>query len=232
MTPLQLVGEDRVPKDHGARADRLRVTEIFYSLQGESSHVGLPCVMVRLTGCNLRCGWCDTEYSFTGGETMTLDAVMERIRAFRCGRVELTGGEPLLQRGTPVLAARLLAEGYIVLCETSGERDIDLLPPGTRRIVDLKAPGSGEVASNRWDNLEKLRDGDELKIVLADRADYEWAREVIRSRGLERRVPLLLAPVQGQLEPRALAEWMLEDRLEARLNLQLHKLLWGNERAR
>ncbi|MCK6545262.1 7-carboxy-7-deazaguanine synthase QueE [Myxococcota bacterium] len=220
--------EERVPKDHGARADRLRITEIFFSLQGESSHQGLPCIFVRLTGCNLRCVWCDTEYSFTGGETMTIDEVLARVAAYPSKRVELTGGEPLLQRGAPVLAAKLLERGYTVLCETSGERDIDLLPPGVLRIVDLKAPGSGEVEQNRWSNLDQLRAGDELKIVLADRADYEWARDVIRSRGLERKVPILLAPVQGQLEPRLLAEWILADGIEARLNLQQHKLLWGN----
>lgn len=223
---------DRLPPGHGTEPDRLRVTEIFFSLQGESSHQGLPCAFVRLTGCNLRCTWCDTEYSFKGGQTMTVADVIARLERFPVRRVELTGGEPLLQKAAPVLASRLLALGYTVLCETSGERDIDLMPPGVKRIVDLKAPGSGEVEANRWENLEKLRPGDELKIVLRDRADYDWALAVIRRHGLEARVPLLLAPVHGQLAPRQLAEWMLADGVEARLNLQLHKQLWGEEPGR
>jgi 7-carboxy-7-deazaguanine synthase len=220
---------ERVPKGHGAEPDRLRITEIFFSLQGESSHAGLPCAMVRLTGCNLRCVWCDSEYSFTGGETMSIDEVVERVALFPTKRAEITGGEPLLQRGAPVLAQRLLARGYTVLCETSGERDIDLMPPGVKRIMDLKAPGSGEVEANRWDNLGKLREGDEVKIVIADRADYDWAVEVIREHGLEGRAPILLSPVHGALEPRVLAEWILHDGLDVRLNLQVHKLLWGGK---
>jgi 7-carboxy-7-deazaguanine synthase len=188
--------------------------------------------MVRLTGCNLRCVWCDTEYSFTGGEMMSIEDVLAKLDAFPTRRVEITGGEPLLQKGAPVLARRLLERGYTVLCETSGERDIDLLPPGVMRIMDLKAPGSGEVEANRWDNIAKLRDGDEVKIVLADRPDYDWAKDQMRRLGLEGKVPVLLSPVHGVLEPKTLAEWMLEDGLEARLNLQVHKLLWGSERAR
>jgi 7-carboxy-7-deazaguanine synthase len=215
----------RRPKGHGEEADRLRITEIFFSIQGESSHAGLPCAMVRLTGCNLRCVWCDTEYSFTGGEMMAIGEVLARVERFPTKRVEITGGEPLLQKGAPVLAKKLLERGYTVLCETSGERDIDLMPPGVKRIMDLKAPMSGEVEANRWDNLEKLREGDELKIVLQDSGDYLWARDVIRSRKLEGRVPILLSPVHGALDPRLLAQWILDDGLEARLNLQLHKLL-------
>lgn len=213
-------------------ADRLRITEIFFSLQGESSHVGLPCAMVRLTGCNLRCTWCDTEYSFTGGTTMMIEEVVDAVKKFPTKRVEITGGEPLLQKGAPILAQKFLDLGYVVLCETSGERDIDLMPPGVRRIMDLKAPGSGEVEANNWSNLDKLRAGDELKIVIKDRADYEWAREVVKKNQLEAKVPLLFAPVQGALEPERLAEWILADGLEARLNLQLHKILWGTQRAR
>jgi 7-carboxy-7-deazaguanine synthase len=187
--------------------------------------------MVRLTGCNLRCVWCDTEYSFTGGETMSLQAIIDRVASFPTKLVEITGGEPLLQKGAPVLAEKLLELGYTVLCETSGERDIDLMPRGVKRIVDLKAPGSGEIDANRWDNLEKLREGDELKIVIRDRADYEWGRDVLSKRLLQG-VPVLLAPVHGELDARQLAEWILLDGLEVRLNLQLHKLLWGDERAR
>lgn len=221
--------EARVPADHGRALDRLRVTEIFFSLQGESTHQGLPCIFVRLTGCNLRCTWCDTTYSFTGGNTMSLEAVLAEIARYPSKRVELTGGEPLLQKAAPVLAQRLLDAGYVVLCETSGERDIDLMPPGVKRIVDLKPPGSGEVAGNRWSNLERLREGDELKFVLADRADFDWAIETIRAHRLEGRVPLLFSPVHGQLDPTTLAAWMLASGVDARMNLQLHKQLWGAE---
>lgn len=226
---MEATAEARVPADHGRALDRLRVTEIFFSLQGESTHQGLPCIFVRLTGCNLRCSWCDTTYSFTGGTTMSLDEVMAQVATYPSKRVELTGGEPLLQKAAPRLAQRLLDAGYTVLCETSGERDIDLMPPGVKRIVDLKAPGSGEVAGNLWSNLEKLRAGDEVKIVLADRADFDWAIGVIRARGLEGRVPLLLSPVHGRLDAATLAGWMLESGVDARMNLQLHKQLWGAE---
>ena len=219
----------RLPPDHGRALDRLRVTEIFYSLQGESTHQGLPCIFVRLTGCNLRCSWCDTTYSFTGGQTMSLDEVLAQVATYPCKRVELTGGEPLLQKAAPRLAERLLAAGYTVLCETSGERDIELLPVGVKRIVDLKPPGSGEVAGNRWSNLAKLRPGDELKFVLVDRADFDWALDVIREHQLDGRVPLLFSPVHGQLEPATLAAWMLASGVDARMNLQLHKQLWGAE---
>ena len=224
------VGHARLPVGHGTAADRLRITEIFFSLQGESSHQGLPCVFVRLTGCNLRCGWCDTEYSFTGGETVAVDDVIDRVRAYPCRRVEITGGEPLLQKGATSLAKRLLGAGYTVLCETSGERDIDLMPHGVHRIVDLKAPGSGEVAANRWDNIPKIRATDEIKIVISDRTDFEWALEVVATHRLEGRAPLLFAPVQGALPPEVLAGWILAAGIDARLNLQLHKRLWGDAR--
>jgi 7-carboxy-7-deazaguanine synthase len=224
VLPIQ---QDRLPEGHGKDPERLRITEIFLSLQGESTHQGLPCVFVRTTGCNLRCRWCDTEYAFSGGETMSVTDVLARVESFRTKRVEITGGEPLLQKAIPVLASRLLERGYTVLCETSGERDIDVLPDGVKQIVDLKAPGSAEVESNRWDNLDKLRPGDEIKIVLADRADFDWAISVIRTHNLEGRVPLLLSPVHGELEPALLARWILDSGMDARLNLQLHKQLWG-----
>jgi 7-carboxy-7-deazaguanine synthase len=224
VLPIQ---QDRLPEGHGRDPERLRITEIFLSLQGESTHQGLPCVFVRTTGCNLRCRWCDTEYAFGGGETVSVADVLARVGAFGTKRVEITGGEPLLQRAVPVLAARLLERGYTVLCETSGERDIDLLPPGVKRIMDLKAPGSAELESNRWDNLEKLRSGDELKVVLADRPDFDWALSVIQKHRLEGRVPLLLSPVHGELDPAVLARWILESGVDARLNLQLHKQLFG-----
>ncbi len=224
----EAMGHPRLPVGHGAAADRLRITEIFFSLQGESSHRGLPCIFVRLTGCNLRCTWCDTEYSFTGGETMSVGAVIDEVQKHPSKRVQITGGEPLLQKGATTLAQRLLDDGYTVLCETSGERDIDLMPPGVQRIVDLKAPGSGEGDANRWDNIPKLRSTDEVKLVIADRADFDWAVGVIGEHGLEGKVPILFAPVFGVLEPRVLAEWILAEGIDARLNLPLHKELWGD----
>lgn len=218
----------RVPEGHGAAEDRLRITEIFHSLQGEASFRGLPCVFVRTTACNLRCTWCDTAYAFKGGTTMSLEEVLARVQRYPCRRVELTGGEPLLQRGIPRLAERLLALGYEVWCETSGERDIDLLPLGVRRVMDLKAPGSGEVERNRWDNLEKLRPGDELKIVCADRADFDWAVARVEEHRLLQKVPVMVSPVFGRLEAKTLAAWILESGLDLRLSTQLHKELWGD----
>lgn len=222
----------RVPAGHGADAARLRVTEVFFSIQGESSRMGLPCVMVRLTGCNLRCTWCDTEYSFTGGETVGVDEVVARVEAFGCKRVEITGGEPLLQKGAPVLARRLLGLGYEVLCETSGERDIDLMPSGVRRIMDLKPPGSGETHRMRWENIAQLRPGDEVKFVITDRADFEWMLDVIRRHDLLSKAHVLVSPAYTQVSPAELAAWILASGLDLRLNLQMHKTLWGEERGR
>ena len=230
---LSVVPEaDRIPAGHGADAARLRVSEVFFSIQGESSHMGLPCVMVRLTGCNLRCSWCDTEYAFTGGETLGLDAVVAKVAAFACRRVEITGGEPLLQRGAPALAQRLLDAGYTVLCETSGERDIDLMPPGVRRIMDLKPPGSGESHRNDWANVGRLRPGDEVKFVITDRADFDWMLEAVRRHDLLARAPVLVSPAYTQVAPAELAAWILASGLDLRLNLQMHKTLWGEARGR
>jgi 7-carboxy-7-deazaguanine synthase len=208
---------------------RVRITEIFHSIQGEASFAGRPCVFVRLTGCQMRCVWCDTAYAFHGGEWRTLDAVVEAVRAFGCPLVEVTGGEPLLQPGVHPLMTRLCDEGFEVLLETGGGLDIKSVDRRVRRIVDVKCPGSGESANNRWENLDDLRAGDELKFVIADRADYEWARETIAARALIRRCPIHLAPVWGALEPAELAAWILADRLAVRLSLQIHKLLWGPE---
>ncbi len=211
----------------------LRVTEIFHSIQGESTWVGTPCTFVRLTGCPLRCVWCDTEYSFHGGERMTLEAILKEVRAADCPVVEITGGEPLIHPNAFQLAHRLLAEGFTVLVETSGSEDVSPLDPRIHIIMDLKCPGSGEEARNRWENLAHLDRRDEVKFVLRDRADYVWARDVIREHRLEGRVisgslkALLLSPVWGELDWRELAEWMLEDRLRARFQPQLHKLIWG-----
>jgi 7-carboxy-7-deazaguanine synthase len=211
-------------------AERLRVHEIFYSLQGEASAAGRPCVLIRLTGCHLRCVWCDTAHAFHEGEWMGRDEVLTRVAAFGCRLVELTGGEPLLQPGALPLLAALCDSGYEVLLETSGAVDIAPVDPRVRRIVDVKCPGSGEAASNHWPNLDLLGPTDELKLVLADRSDYEWARELVQERRLADRCPVWFSPVAATLPPRELAEWILRDRLAVRLQLQLHKLLWGDAR--
>ena len=210
----------------------LRVSEIFHSLQGETSRVGLPTVFVRLTGCPLRCSWCDTSYAFSGGEPMAQDEILRRVAAFDCRTVCVTGGEPLAQKACTELLAALCAAGYSVSLETSGALDIGGVDPRVSRIVDLKAPGSGESAKNRWENLDLLTQHDELKFVLASRDDYDWAVSACRQRRLFERCPVLFAPVQGQLDPAQLAQWLLDDKLPARFQLQLHKLLWGEERAR
>lgn len=211
----------------------LRVTEIFHSVQGESTWAGLPCTFVRLTGCPLRCVWCDTEYSFTGGEKMSLDEIVDRVEAIGTPLVEITGGEPLIHRNAFTLTERLLDLGYTVLVETSGAVDIAPLDVRAHRIMDLKCPGSGESSKNLWSNLDHLTGRDELKFVLRDRADYEWARNVVRERGLDRRLQdgslraILFSPVWGDLGFQELADWILEDRLPVRYQLQLHKLIWG-----
>ncbi len=210
------------------RDEKLRLTEIFLSIQGESTRVGLPTVFVRLTGCPLRCNWCDTDYAFSGGEATTVAAVLERVAALGCNTVCVTGGEPLAQRGCLALLAALCEAGHAVSLETSGALDIAAVDPRVSRIMDLKAPGSGEADKNRWDNLAHLTGRDELKIVLRDRADYEWARDAILGHDLATRCPVLLSPVAGDLAPAELAEWILADRLPVRLQVQLHKILWGN----
>jgi 7-carboxy-7-deazaguanine synthase len=206
---------------------RLRVTEIFYSLQGESSFAGRPCVLVRLTGCQMRCSWCDTEYAFTEGSWRTTEEVLDEVARFGCRLVELTGGEPLLQPGARPLLAALCDRGYEVLLETGGGLDVSEVDPRVRRIVDVKCPGSGEAEANRWENLDLLGPGDEVKFVLADEADYLWARDLVRERRLAERCPVAFSPVWDRLDPRRLAEWVLADRLPVRVQLQLHKLLWG-----
>jgi 7-carboxy-7-deazaguanine synthase len=204
----------------------IRITEIFHSIQGESSHAGRPCVFVRLTGCNLRCRWCDSAYTFTGGEKLSLDDVVSRVNAYGTKLVEMTGGEPLAPPDAFDLSRRLLDDDYEVLIETSGSIDITPVDRRAKLILDIKCPGSGEVAKNRWSNLDDLRDHDELKFVIADRADYEFARDLIAQRNLGRWT-VLLSPVWGELELKPLAEWMLADRVPARLQTQLHKHIWG-----
>jgi 7-carboxy-7-deazaguanine synthase len=213
--------------------DTLRVTEIFHSIQGESTWAGLPCTFIRLTGCPLRCVWCDTEYAFHGGEKMTLDAIIARVEEIGTSLVEITGGEPLIHRNAFALTERLLDRGYTVLVETSGAIDVATLDPRAHRIMDLKCPGSGEVERNLWSNLAHLTGRDEIKFVIAGRDDYEWARDVIRERGLDERVSagtlraLLFSPVWESMDFRELAEWVLEDRLPVRYQIQLHKIVWG-----
>ena len=206
----------------------LRLTEIFYSLQGEAARVGLPTVFVRLTGCPLRCTWCDTTYSFTGGEPATIASVLAEVAKYPAQQVCVTGGEPLAQKECLPLLSALCDAGYDVSLETSGALDIAGVDPRVARIMDLKAPASGEVERNRWENLAHLTAHDEIKIIIAARADYEWARQMIRQHDLPRRCPVLLSPAQGLVEPRDLAEWILADGLQVRFQMQLHKLLWGN----
>ena len=210
----------------------LRVTEIFHSIQGESSRVGLPTVFVRLTGCPLRCVWCDTEYAFSGGEALAVADIVKRVAGFDCATVCVTGGEPLAQKNCLPLLAALCDAGHSVSLETSGALDIGGVDPRVARIVDLKAPGSGEQTKNRWENLDLLTADDELKFVLASREDYDWAVSACRQHRLFARCPVLFSPVQGQLDPAQLAQWIMDDRLPVRFQLQLHKLLWGNVKGR
>lgn len=207
--------------------ERLRLTEIYRSIQGESTFAGMPCVFVRTTGCNLRCVWCDSEYTFSGGRWWALEEILAEVERLGPGLVEVTGGEPLLQAAVVPLMARLLEAGRTVLLETSGSLPVDEVPAGVHKIVDLKAPGSGEAPANLWENLDRLGEGDEVKIVIAGAEDYAWAKEAMRSRGIAERVgAVLLSPVHGALDPAELARWILEDRLPVRLNLQVHKVLW------
>ncbi|MBX3664061.1 MAG: 7-carboxy-7-deazaguanine synthase QueE [Burkholderiales bacterium] len=205
----------------------LRVTEVFHSLQGETSRSGLPTVFVRLTGCPLRCGYCDTAYAFHGGESLALDEILRRVAGYGAQYVTLTGGEPLAQKHAPLLLRRLADAGYSVSLETSGALDVSPVDPRISKILDLKTPGSGESARNLWSNLDHLTPRDEIKFVICDEADYLWSREQLQSRRLDRLCPLLFSPVHGRLEPQRLAEWILRDRLPVRFQLQLHKQLWG-----
>jgi 7-carboxy-7-deazaguanine synthase len=207
----------------------MRLTEIFYSIQGESSFIGRPCVFIRTTGCNLRCVWCDTTYSFYGGEEISLDDIMKKVESYGCQLVEITGGEPMLQKEIYELCDRLLAANHTVLIETGGSLDLSQLDPRVIKIVDLKCPGSGEAERNYWPNLEILQPHDQIKFVIKDRRDYEWALAVIRKHCLEARFHLLLSPVFGEMKLRPLAEWMLADRVKAQLQVQLHKFIWPPE---
>jgi len=207
--------------------ERVKVHEIYHSIQGESTAAGRPCVFVRLTGCQMRCVWCDTEHAFYEGRWMELGEVLEAVSAHGCELVEVTGGEPLLQPGAQPLMRKLCDEGYEVLLETGGGLDITRVDPRVRRILDVKCPGSGEAENNRWENLADLRENDEVKFVLAGRADYAWAKRTVAERRLVGRCPIHFSPVHGLLDPADLAAWILRDRLPVRLGAQLHKTIWG-----
>ena len=210
----------------------LRITEIFHSLQGETSRAGLPTVFVRLTGCPLRCGYCDTAYAFHGGAARTLEEILAEVGRHRTRYVTVTGGEPLAQKSCLALLTALADRGYSVSLETSGALDVSRVDPRVSRIVDIKTPGSGEVDKNRWDNLAHLNARDEIKLVLCDETDYEWARALLIERSLDRICPVLFSPVHGSLPAATLAEWVLRDELPVRMQVQLHKILWGNAQGR
>jgi 7-carboxy-7-deazaguanine synthase len=205
----------------------LTINEIFHSIQGESTHAGDPCVFVRLTACDLRCTWCDTEYAFYEGRKMSIDDVVQKVDSYGCPLVEITGGEPLLQDDVYELMDRLLAGGHTVMLETGGHRPIDRVPRDVIKIVDVKCPGSGESSKNDWQNLARLAPHDELKFVIADRGDYEFARDVVCRRLAATAGTVLFSPVHGRLEPKTLSEWVLADRLPVRIQLQLHKFIWS-----
>ncbi len=206
----------------------LTINEIFYSIQGESTRAGEPCVFVRLTACDLRCSWCDTPYAFHEGRKMSVDEVVASVDGYRCRLVEITGGEPLLQEDVYPLMERLLADGRTVMLETGGHRPIARVPQEVVKIVDVKCPGSGEADRNDWSNLQRLASHDEVKFVIKDRTDYEYARDVVVRLDLPRRAAaILLSPVHGVLDPKTLSEWMLQDAVPARLQLQLHKYIWS-----
>ncbi len=206
----------------------LVINEIFYSIQGESTYAGAPCVFVRLTACDLRCRWCDTPYAFTEGRKVAVDEVVREVMGFDCPLVEVTGGEPLLQSGVYPLMNRLLGEGRTVLLETGGHVSLAEVPGAVVKIMDIKCPGSGEAAHNEWSNIDRLGARDQVKFVIADRGDYEFARRVMREYDLPRRVAAVLcSPVHGELDPKTLAAWVLEDALPVRVQLQIHKYIWG-----
>lgn len=210
----------------------LRISEIFYSLQGETSRVGLPTVFIRLTGCPLRCNYCDTAYAFTGGQSMTLQAIVDEVQRYPTRYVTVTGGEPLAQKNCLTLLGMLCELGYHVSLETSGALDVSAVDKRVMKVLDIKTPASGEVEKNLWGNLDHLNKDDEIKFVLCDEADYRWASKILLEKKLTARCEVLFSPAQGQLSPTDLADWILRDRLPVRMQLQLHKILWGNEAGR
>ncbi|WP_201314925.1 7-carboxy-7-deazaguanine synthase QueE [Dyella sp. EPa41] len=212
-----------------ARSERLRITEIFHSIQGEADAIGWRTVFVRLTGCPLRCVWCDTEYSFYGGNWRSIDDIVAEVASHGAKHVCVTGGEPLAQKRCLILLTRLCDAGHDVSLETSGALDVSLVDPRVRKVMDLKAPDSGEAKRNLWSNIDHLLPHDQVKIVIASRADYEWARETVAEHRLAERCMVLFSPVHGAIQPRQLAEWIIDDKLDVRFQLQLHKLLWNDE---
>jgi len=210
-------------------SDSLRISEIFFSLQGETSRVGLPTVFVRLTGCPLRCNYCDTTYAFSGGQTMTQDAILDEVARHGAHYVTVTGGEPLAQKNCLSLLRALCDAGFAVSLETGGALDVSGVDTRVVKVLDIKTPASGEVEKNLWGNLEHLNQHDEIKFVLCDEADYQWAKQVLAERKLAQRCEVLFSPAQGRLAAQEVAEWILRDHLPVRFQVQLHKLLWGNE---
>lgn len=204
----------------------LKVNEIFLSIQGEGTRAGMPCVLIRLTGCNLRCSWCDTEYARNQGRRMSIDQVLTRIEPLACRLVAVTGGEPLLQPATPELLRRLCDAGYATLLETNGSLDISPVDHRVVKIVDFKCPASGQQENNRWANLEQLTQDDEVKFVIADREDYDFARQSVAARNITGLCTVMFAPVHGRLDPASLAQWILADSLDVRLSMQLHRIIW------
>jgi 7-carboxy-7-deazaguanine synthase len=212
--------------------DTLRISEIFFSLQGETSRVGWPTVFVRLTGCPLRCTYCDTSYAFTGGQTLALSAILRAVAQYTPRFVTVTGGEPLAQKNVHALMTALCDAGYEVSLETGGMLDVSSVDIRVAKIVDLKTPASGEMTKNLWANLQHLNQHDEIKFVLCDEADYQWAKQVLNEHQLSKKCDVLFSPAQGSLAPKELAAWILRDQLPVRLQVQLHKILWGNEAGR
>ena len=219
-------------KAEAKATDRLRITEIFYSLQGEARGVGCPTVFIRLTGCPLRCGYCDTSYAFQGGEWYSLDDILQEVARYNTRHVTVTGGEPLAQKPCLNLLSRLCDAGYQVSLETSGAMDVSAVDSRVVKVMDIKTPASGEVDKNLDSNLQYLTSQDQVKFVLSDRQDYDWAVALLRQQALAEKCEVLFSPVYGQLDARQLADWILADQLPVRFQIQLHKLLWGDEPGR
>ena len=209
------------------KAESLRINEIFFSIQGESTYAGLPCVFVRLTYCNLRCSFCDTEYAFFEGEYKSFEEILSEIKKYNCSLVEITGGEPLVQKNVLAFMTLLCDEGYDVLVETGGHMDISGIDARVKRIMDIKCPGSGESGKNYWSNLESIKESDQIKFVISDRDDYDWAKGIIEKYDLNKKCPVLLSPNFDKINNKMLAEWILADRLDVRFQLQMHKYIWA-----